>query len=189
MPWRENSRLTEPYSSLELPVHESLAINSPSDSQYHYHQDPSKDQSYYVPPPSSPLSPAPTSFQPHFYNNDPYAPNEQAYGNQEYPSQYASPSATSSSTDPELKRIRNTAASARFRAKKRRETSLERNAKEKREALARRELEAENRFLKGLNFDSEKLQEVKRELERVRELKRGLEMEGSEGERDDGVGT
>jgi hypothetical protein len=113
-----------------------------------------------------------------------------------YPSQYpSSPSALSpsSSTDPELKRIRNTAASARFRAKKkRREKSLERNAKEKREALQKleewiQELEAENKFLKGLIFDKEKLDGVKNELERVRALKR--EMEGGEGERDDGVGT
>lgn len=52
-----------------------------------------------------------------------------------------------------------------------------------------RELEAENQFLKGLIFDKEKLDGVKSELERVRALKRGLEMEGGEGERDDGVGT
>ena len=55
-----------------------------------------------------------------------------------------------------LKRLRNTAASARFRAKKkRREESLERNAREKREKLVAledriAELEAENQWLKNL---------------------------------------
>jgi len=58
--------------------------------------------------------------------------------------------------DPDLKRMRNTAASARFRAKKkRRELSLERVAREKREKLAVLEdriaqLETENQWLKDL---------------------------------------
>ena len=45
--------------------------------------------------------------------------------------------------------------------------------------------------MKGLIFDKEKLDGVKSELERVRALKRGLELEDrkEEGERDDGVGT
>lgn len=184
-------------------------MNPSSDSQYHYYQDPSHAaQSYYTPAPSSPLLPAPHDFQPYYHHRSSsnaatstttYPPTDHqaysAHAHDVYPAQYASPSGASSTTDPELKRIRNTAASARFRAKKkRREASLERNAKEKREALARleeqiRELEAENQFLKGLIFDSEKLEGVRRELERVRELKRGLEMEGGEGEKDDGVGT
>jgi len=56
----------------------------------------------------------------------------------------------------ELMRLRNTAASARFRAKKkRREQSLEQNAREKKEKLAKlegrvAELEAENQWLKDL---------------------------------------
>jgi len=50
-------------------------------------------------------------------------------------------------------------------------------------------LESENKFLKGLIFDKEKLDGVKNELERVRKLKRDMEDEKEEGERDDGVGT
>lgn len=174
------------------------------ESQYTYHQDPSQTQSFYPPPLLDSHSPVQPYYQshPHTYPpilsdpNDSNGSHSTAYA---YPSQYPSPSAalspSSSSTDPELKRIRNTAASARFRAKKkRREASLERNAKEKREALERleqriRELEAENQFLKGLIFDKEKLDGVKSELERAREMKRDLEMESGEGERDDGVGT
>lgn len=55
-----------------------------------------------------------------------------------------------------MKRLRNTAASARFRAKKKmREQTLESQAREKRERLERlenriAELERENSFLKGL---------------------------------------
>lgn len=55
-----------------------------------------------------------------------------------------------------MKRLRNTAASARFRAKKKqREQTLEQQAREKKQALEKlesriRELEQENRFLKGL---------------------------------------
>ena len=58
--------------------------------------------------------------------------------------------------DADLKRLRNTAASARFRAKKKqREQTLEQQAREKKQALEKlenriRELEQENRFLKGL---------------------------------------
>ena len=61
-----------------------------------------------------------------------------------------------SDAEAEAKRIRNTAASARFRRKKKaREASLERQSREKREALAKlenriTELEDENKFLKGL---------------------------------------
>jgi hypothetical protein len=167
------------------------------ESRYNYHQDPSHAPSYYLPPPSDAQSPVQPYYQNHppSYHNDSHAANS-SYA---YPSGYPSPSAalspSPSSTDPELKRIRNTAASARFRAKKkRREASLERNAKEKREVLERlesriRELEAENQFLKGLIFDKEKLDGVKTELERARKMKRDLEMEGGEGKRDDGVGT
>ena len=53
----------------------------------------------------------------------------------------------------------------------------------------RRELEAENQFLKGLIFDREKLEGVKTGLERARKLKEELEVGKEEGERDDGVGT
>jgi hypothetical protein len=59
----------------------------------------------------------------------------------------------------DLKRIRNTAASARFRAKKRlRQQGLERNALERKEKLAAleekiRQLEAENKWLRGLAIE------------------------------------
>jgi hypothetical protein len=68
----------------------------------------------------------------------------------------ASSPAPLSDAEAEAKRIRNTAASARFRRKKKaREASLERQSREKREALAKlenriTELEDENKFLKGL---------------------------------------
>jgi hypothetical protein len=173
--------------------------------QYSYYQESSQAHSYYLPPSSDSHSPVQSYYEAHSHSypairsdhsNDSNGSRSATYG---YASQYPSPPAafspSSSSTDPELKRIRNTAASARFRAKKkRREASLERNAKEKREVLERleqriRELEAENRFLKGLIFDKEKLDGVKSELERVREIKKGLEMEAGEGKRNDGVGT
>ena len=174
-----------------------LMMEQQSDSQYHY-QDPAQTQAFYPPPPS-PGSPSPdfpsyyqTHAQPFPSRGGPPNGSSSSYP---YLSQWPSPSpgSPSSSTDPELKRIRNTAASARFRAKKkRREQSLERNATEKRETLQKleqriEELEAENKFLKGLIFDKEKLDGVKNELQRVRALKKEIEDGG--GDRDDGVGT
>lgn len=59
----------------------------------------------------------------------------------------------------DLKRIRNTAASARFRAKKKlREQGLERNTRERKEKLAAleeriRQLEAENKWLRSLAIE------------------------------------
>jgi hypothetical protein len=107
----------------------------------------------------------------------------------------ASSPAPLSDAEAEAKRIRNTAASARFRRKKKaREASLERQSREKREALAKlenriTELEDENKFLKGLIL-------WKREGEEAEEGKRKgveesivVEPERKGRERKDGVGT
>ena len=75
----------------------------------------------------------------------------------------------------DLKRLRNTAASARFRAKKRlREQGLERSARERKEKLAALEarihqLEAENKWLKSLiieKYNAKEDTEVLRESSR-----------------------
>ncbi|KAL5313527.1 hypothetical protein ACEPPN_017947 [Leptodophora sp. 'Broadleaf-Isolate-01'] len=95
--------------------------------------------------------------------------------------------------DPEadLKRLRNTAASARFRAKKKqREQTLEQQAREKKQALEKlesriRELEQENRFLKGLIMGpkEEELKALKKQRDEVMEGDRkGVKHK-------DGVGT
>ncbi|KAE9364886.1 hypothetical protein N431DRAFT_354334 [Stipitochalara longipes BDJ] len=102
-------------------------------------------------------------------HNQPFTPIYMAHNpsssvphHQHHQTQYASSITSASSPAPlsdaeaEAKRIRNTAASARFRRKKKaREASLERQSREKREALAKlenriSELEDENKFLKGL---------------------------------------
>ena len=72
----------------------------------------------------------------------------------------------------DLKRLRNTAASARFRARKKlREQRLERSARERKEKLAAleariRELEAENKWLKSLAIEK---YNTKEGIEAVRE--------------------
>jgi hypothetical protein len=114
--------------------------------------------------------------------------------------QYASSMTSAPSPAPlsdpeaEAKRIRNTAASARFRRKKKaREASLERQSREKKEALAKlenriTELEDENKFLKGLIL-------WKREGEEQEAKGKGMgesivvEPERKGRERKDGVGT
>lgn len=95
--------------------------------------------------------------------------------------------------DPEadLKRLRNTAASARFRAKKKqREQTLEQQAREKKQALEKlesriRELEQENRFLKGLIMGpkDEELKALKKQRDEV------IEADRKGFEHKDGVGT
>ncbi|EKD19502.1 regulatory protein cys-3 [Drepanopeziza brunnea f. sp. 'multigermtubi' MB_m1] len=125
---------------------------------------------------------------------------------QQYPP-YPHPASSSSSPQPlnqyptsdggdaeaeaELKRMRNTAASARFRAKKKqREQTLEMQAREKKEALEKlesriRELEQENRFLKGLIMGpkAEELEELKRQRDEA------IESDRKSLEHKDGVGT
>ncbi len=117
-------------------------------------------------------------------------------------SQYAISDAPSSSSleDPDVKRQRNTAASARFRAKKKqREQELQASERAKREALQRlegkvKDLEDENRFLKDLILTP------KSKKEKKGKGKEGEEQEGDgsstegPGERKgkkgkDGVGT
>jgi hypothetical protein len=94
-----------------------------------------------------PLYAHPSTPQQHQHNNNTRS---------QYPSSLSSTGTGNDASLHELKRLRTTAASGRFRAKKkRREQSLERNAREKREKLAKleariAELEAENQWLKGL---------------------------------------
>jgi hypothetical protein len=118
---------------------------------------------------------------------------------QSYPHQILSPTSSTSTTDPdsEQKRLRNTAASARFRAKKkRREQSLERASTEKRQQVQRLEkrvgeLEEENRWLKDLVWEHGSVRERKEKELREREGRDEKEedMGKKEGERNDGVGT
>ncbi|KAH8751446.1 hypothetical protein BGZ57DRAFT_934498 [Hyaloscypha finlandica] len=98
-----------------------------------------------------------------------------------------------SDAEAEAKRIRNTAASARFRRKKKaREASLERQSREKREALAKlenriTELEDENKFLKGLIL----WKREGREEDEGKEVEDSIVVESERKwrERKDGVGT
>lgn len=93
-----------------------------------------------------------------------------------------------------MKRLRNTAASARFRAKKKqRQTQLETSAREKKEkleALEKRiqDLEEENKWLKALIVEK---RDVSGEVRRMRERFGMVEEEMREfvGEHTDGVGT
>lgn len=103
-----------------------------------------------------------------------------------------------SDAEAEAKRIRNTAASARFRRKKKaREASLERQSREKREALAKlenriTELEDENKFLKGLILWKREGGEEGEEKEgkgKTVEESIVVEPERKGRERKDGVGT
>jgi hypothetical protein len=99
-----------------------------------------------------------------------------------------------SDPEAEAKRIRNTAASARFRRKKKaREASLERQSREKKEALAKlenriTELEDENKFLKGLILWKREGEEQDAKGKAVEESI-AVEPERKGRERKDGVGT
>jgi cell shape-determining protein MreC len=105
----------------------------------------------------------------------------------------ASSPAPLSDAEAEAKRIRNTAASARFRRKKKaREASLERQGREKREALAKlenriTELEDENKFLKGLILWKKEGKEE--DAHNGAEESIVVEPERKGRERKDGVGT
>jgi hypothetical protein len=76
-----------------------------------------------------------------------------------YPSSISPNSETVDLEEHDIKRLRNTAASARFRARKKlRDQRLERSARERKEKLAAleariRELEAENKWLKSLAIE------------------------------------
>ena len=88
--------------------------------------------------------------------------------------------------------MRNTAASARFRAKKKqREALLESSAREKKEkleALEKRiqDLEEENKWLKALIMEKK---DVAGEVQRMRERYGAVAEEMKEFEHKDGVGT
>lgn len=92
----------------------------------------------------------------------------------------------------ESKRLRNTAASARFRAKKkRREQSLERNTREKKEKLAKlegriAELEAENQWLKDLIMEKN---DTKEDVAKLRKRYDVVAGDRKGYERKDGVRT
>jgi len=110
-----------------------------------------------------------------------------------YPSSLDSTGSQQGLDEQDLKRLRNTAASARFRAKKKqREQSLERSAREKREKLAAledriAELEAENQWLKNLIMEkhdaAEDIAALRKRYNAVAE-----EMKGYERDKD-GLGT
>jgi rRNA maturation protein Rpf1 len=82
------------------------------------------------------------------------------------PSSLSPNSETASLEEHDLKRLRNTAASARFRAKKRlREQGLERSAQQKREKRAALEakmcqLEKENKWLKSLIIEKYNTEDI-----------------------------
>lgn len=121
--------------------------------------------------------------------------NDPSQGQSSYPA-YASSSASSTSPqtleEHELKRLRNTAASARFRAKKKqREAQLESSAKDKKErleALEKRihDLEEENKWLKALIMEKK---DVAGEVQRLRDRFGAVAEEMKEFEHKDGVGT
>ncbi|KAH8591522.1 hypothetical protein B0O99DRAFT_690606 [Bisporella sp. PMI_857] len=116
-----------------------------------------------------------------------------------YPSSVSSNDPLISQEEADLKRLRNTAASARFRAKKkRREQSLERSAAEKKTKLdaleARiRDLEAENKWLKDLimerNDVRSTIERYEKEVEdRGRKPERDGYGDGSNGGDEEGEG-
>jgi TolA-binding protein len=125
-------------------------------------------------------------------------PHSQALPHGAYPSSLTSntsggPSSPMTEAEADLKRLRNTAASARFRAKKKqREASLERNSREKKEQLAKlegriHELEEENKFLKDLIMEKNDSRE---DLERLKGRYDVAGRKRKEGDaRKDGVGT
>jgi TolA-binding protein len=125
-------------------------------------------------------------------------PHSQALPHGAYPSSLTSntsggPSSPMTEAEADLKRLRNTAASARFRAKKKqREASLERNSREKKEQLAKlegriHELEEENKFLKDLIMEKNDSRE---DLERLKGRYDVAGRKREEGDaRKDGVGT
>ncbi|TVY31646.1 Regulatory protein cys-3, partial [Lachnellula cervina] len=145
--------------------------------------------------PSSTDSTPPSGFYINTHHNNPQNIQPQ-HGGQSYPHQILSPTSSTSTTDPdsEQKRLRNTAASARFRAKKkRREQSLERSSTEKRQQVQRLEnrvgeLEEENRWLKDLVWERGSVRERKEKELKERDEKEE-DMGKKEGERNDGVGT
>jgi hypothetical protein len=158
----------------------AYAYYQPPQAQYYHYPDPSTTQQHaYAPIYAAPLSYTPPMLSPQqsSYSTSDYQSHgemtltqaqyaqAQAQAEAQYaattsqpPSQYAISDAPSSSSieDPDVKRQRNTAASARFRAKKKqREQELQASERAKREALQRlqgkvKDLEDENRFLKDL---------------------------------------
>lgn len=143
-----------------------------------------------------------TGYLPH------HDPAQQNYAGPFYEDYVPSPTATAE--DPlapieEEKRRRNTAASARFRVKKKeRELALEKTAKDMTERCAKLEskvqgLETENRWLRGLiveksrNTGGAAKEELDPELERRKSEGKGKGKGGEKvrslGKRNDGVGT
>jgi hypothetical protein len=154
---------------------------------------------YY--PPSSTESTPPNGFVPYYIDTQ-HPPISQLHhpGPISPYSAVLSPSSDPNSlSDPEAeqKRLRNTAASARFRAKKKkREASLERASNERRALVNKlegrvKELEEENKWLKNLVWEKRDVREEK-ELKRRRGDDSSVDGEGQgkhEGDRNDGVGT
>lgn len=161
--------------------------------QYYYHQ-PGPYSQYahsYAPSsgPSNPTSPQ-NGFVPIY--SDTSQVGYPAYATTATASHPATTVSPQTLEEHELKRLRNTAASARFRAKKKqREAQLESAAKEKKErleALEKRikDLEEENKWLKALIMEKK---DVAGEVARLRERFGKVEEEMREFEHKDGVGT
>lgn len=141
-----------------------------SNAGYYPQSQPPRQQYYAASSSSTTSTGSPTAYQPIYPAVGTYPSSTSGYASQAgtggydysttqpggYPHTSASANDTLNENEAELKRLRNTAASARFRAKKKkREQSLERQSREKREELQRlenriSELEQENKFLKSL---------------------------------------
>lgn len=169
-------------------------------SQYYYHPPPVYQpyaHSYAASSgPSNPTSPQ-NGYVPIYSDTPPTVAQQSTplYSNyaSSLPAQ-GGPASPQTLEEHELKRLRNTAASARFRAKKKqREAQLESAAREKKErleALEKRihDLEEENKWLKALIMEKK---DVAGEVARLRERFGRVEEEMREfdGESKDGVGT
>ncbi|OWP04332.1 hypothetical protein B2J93_9400 [Marssonina coronariae] len=161
----------------------SAAMDSSSAEQHEYYPPPPQ-QAYYSTS-TTHLSDHPTLHTPQHSQPQPQHLGPQ----QDFAPVYSPQSEYDAEAD--LKRLRNTAASARFRAKKKqREQTLEMQAREKKTALEKleariQELERENRFLKGLIMGprEEELKELKKQRdEAIADDRKGIEHK-------DGVGT
>ncbi|KAF4634204.1 hypothetical protein G7Y89_g3899 [Cudoniella acicularis] len=137
-------------------------------------------------PPSSTESTPPNGFIP-YYNPQPQSyPALSPYPGQSSNSPLSPTAGGFSDPEAEQKRLRNTAASARFRAKKKkREQSLERASQEKRALVSRlegrvKELEEENKWLKDLVW--EKRERDDRRLGRRKDDEEDDEEEEGEGD-------
>jgi hypothetical protein len=161
-----------------------------SSTMHHHHHE--EQPPYTAVPSSSIASPPQPGFVPLYTSASAghYQSTDLAY--QPYASSSSGPTSPQTLEEHELRRLRNTAASARFRAKKKaREASLERSTRSQKEKLQSledriKELEEENKFLKNLIMEKK---DVKEEVARLRAKYGAVREEMKEFEHKDGVGT